>query len=349
MQQQQQQQPIQQIQPYNTSFQQPQQQPIAAIPNQPIFIMAPPNPYTTAVAPMPMQIQMPYAMPYMMPYNPYMQQPFFFSQQPQPHQMGQQLVPAPQQPQILPPYQPNQQQQQVQPQPPSTPKQSTKPTRDKSFYKALTVVAPLAQPKERQLNSSLLIKDKSNLNNNDRRQEDATALKPVQQQQAKQQKSSRLSTYYKPPSPLVLEPTILYRYQKPITIDELKHPNEKYKDLIYRPRLIRIEDYSIEDLIPALRRENILPPLSRISNQSRTKNTNNKANNVDSSSSSASNVTKRPVLVEELKMPWDRVIIKFMLFSIFFYLNCYSNREKIDKSYLVKLYFTHLKIFGPKP
>lgn len=34
------------------------------------------------------------------------------------------------------------------------------------------------------------------------------------------------------------EPTVLYRYQKPITMDNLKHPNDKYRDLIYRPRFL---------------------------------------------------------------------------------------------------------------
>lgn len=60
-------------------------------------------------------------------------------------------------------------------------------------------------------------------------------------------------------------PIVLYRYQKPITVDNLKHPHEKYKDLIYRPRFLTSQNLEppTESLIPKYKE----PPLTRHSTQ----------------------------------------------------------------------------------
>jgi hypothetical protein len=89
---------------------------------------------------------------------------------------------------------------------------------------------------------------------------------------------------------------LLYRYQKPITVDSLKHPSDKYKDLIYKPKFItsRNIDPPTEDLIPKIieEPEDILRPLlsSRREKPKR----------------DFAILSKKPTLVGDLKLPVEK-------------------------------------------
>ncbi len=89
---------------------------------------------------------------------------------------------------------------------------------------------------------------------------------------------------------------LLYRYQKPITVDSLKHPSDKYKDLIYKPKFItsRNIDPPTEDLIPKIieEPEDILRPLlsSRREKPKR----------------DFTILSKKPTLVGDLKLPVEK-------------------------------------------
>ncbi len=86
----------------------------------------------------------------------------------------------------------------------------------------------------------------------------------------------------------------LYRYQKSTTAiaDDLKHPIEKYKDLIYKPRESRQSGENLTSLEMQMQRPPLLmPPLL---------------------ASSRPDISgRRPILQGELRLPLDRVIFFF--------------------------------------
>lgn len=115
-----------------------------------------------------------------------------------------------------------------------------------------------------------------------------------------------------PESPFVKErPHLLYNNQKPKTADGLKHPSDKYKDLIYRPRYITSRNIEppTENLIPKIVEEDVLPPLD--TTKSRTKL--NLEINLKLSG-------RKPTLVNDLKLPVSKVI-KF--FGVFLSFKCF--------------------------
>ena len=63
-------------------------------------------------------------------------------------------------------------------------------------------------------------------------------------------------------NPKTKETTTLMRYQKPITVDDLKHPSDKYKDLIYRPRYLTSRNISppTEELVPKDKETEFIQP-----------------------------------------------------------------------------------------
>lgn len=113
------------------------------------------------------------------------------------------------------------------------------------------------------------------------------------------------------------EVTMLYRYQKPVTVDELKHPRDKYKDLIYRPRYITSKniDPPTEELVPKLD-ESSMTPLIRI--KSRLNLTPSSYRRpvlagdlklpIEKLESDKKSYTKLPTLVEDLKLPIDKTL-----------------------------------------
>jgi hypothetical protein len=97
-----------------------------------------------------------------------------------------------------------------------------------------------------------------------------------------------------PPSPPSKEPTVIYRHQKPITVENLKLPSDKYKDLIYKTPLNRKQQPPlIEEIIPELKEIDAittsLPAL--LTNRSDILSTH-----------------RKPVLVENLQVPYEKVI-----------------------------------------
>lgn len=114
-------------------------------------------------------------------------------------------------------------------------------------------------------------------------------------------------------APLSKEPTVLYRYQKPITVDGLKHPSDKYKDLVYRPRYLTSKSIlpPTEELIPKLD-EDSLPPLISIRNFTPLSTT-RKPTVVGNlrlpfeKSDSPLTTTRKPTLVGNLKLPIEKI------------------------------------------
>lgn len=110
------------------------------------------------------------------------------------------------------------------------------------------------------------------------------------------------------------EYTMLYRYQKPITVDELKHPNDKYKDLIYRPRFITSKsiDPPTEELVPKLDERTMTPLIEIKSRINLTPLSNrpvlveNLKPPVEKVESEIQTINKLPTLVEDLKLPIDK-------------------------------------------
>ena len=88
------------------------------------------------------------------------------------------------------------------------------------------------------------------------------------------------------PELLQYQPVVLYRYQKPIVIDELKHPNEKYKDLVYRPKPSRLSQEK-SNVTSSTEIANIWP-------------------NEAASQQRPSMIGKKPMLVGSLKLPTER-------------------------------------------
>ena len=95
----------------------------------------------------------------------------------------------------------------------------------------------------------------------------------------------------------------LYRYQKPITVEELKHPHEKYRDLIYKPRF--------------LTSRNIEPPTETLVPKFEPTDLDHEADNLAPLSSFRSSRfgVKKPRLVDDLKLPLEKKV--FLLLVIY--------------------------------
>jgi hypothetical protein len=97
-----------------------------------------------------------------------------------------------------------------------------------------------------------------------------------------------------PPSPSSRETSVLYRYQKPITVENLKLPTDKYKDLIYKSPINRKQQQPplIEEIIPELKEIDEVASLpALLTNRSDLLLT-----------------SRKPVLVENLRVPIQKVI-----------------------------------------
>ena len=88
----------------------------------------------------------------------------------------------------------------------------------------------------------------------------------------------------------------IYRYQKPITVEELKHPHEKYRDLIYKPRF--------------LTSRNIEPPTETLVPKFEPADLDHEADNLAPLSSFRSSRfgVKKPRLVDDLKLPLEKKV-----------------------------------------
>ncbi|RNA24561.1 hypothetical protein BpHYR1_030134 [Brachionus plicatilis] len=111
------------------------------------------------------------------------------------------------------------------------------------------------------------------------------------------------------------EVTMLYRYQKPITVNDLKHPSDKYKDLIYRPKFLTSKniDPPTEELVPKLDVATMTPLVDIKSRINLTPSTGrgpflvgDLKLPVEKVESAKKSVNKLPTLVEDLKLPVEK-------------------------------------------
>ena len=141
------------------------------------------------------------------------------------------------------------------------------------------------------------------------------------------------------PSPESTRPLQLYKLEKPvIVVDSLKHPSDKYKDLIYKPKYLtsRNIDPPTEELVPKVgENDDDLPPLPSFVARNASKINIDIHLRYPSSKSLLENpsltsrnptlvgdlklphkpLAKEPTLVGDLKLPIERVRI-FQLFSL---------------------------------
>jgi hypothetical protein len=139
------------------------------------------------------------------------------------------------------------------------------------------------------------------------------------------------------------EATVLYRYQKPITVDGLKHPTDKYKDLIYKPRYITSRNIEppTEELVPKVEdmdndNEDVLAPLMSFRTKYKSTLGDSLKLPVPKLTRARSHeplsepllrpLVRKPTLVDELKLPIEKVtdhangphiIAKFPKFKLF--------------------------------
>lgn len=84
----------------------------------------------------------------------------------------------------------------------------------------------------------------------------------------------------------------LFRYQKPTTVDGLKHPSDKYKDLIYKPKYITSRNIEppTEELVPKYEEaemdDDVIAPLMTFRSRY-----------------NFTPVSKKPILADNLKLP----------------------------------------------
>lgn len=125
------------------------------------------------------------------------------------------------------------------------------------------------------------------------------------------------------PDPLTHQPLILYRYQKPVSISDLRYPTDKYRDLIYKPRVSRVIDplvynTSLDDWLEQPLHNNQAPPPPVVENLppllATTRSLSNpvpttRAHLFDDLKLPTQRVTndRRPTLVNDLQLPKDKV------------------------------------------
>ncbi|CAF0743450.1 unnamed protein product [Brachionus calyciflorus] len=141
-------------------------------------------------------------------------------------------------------------------------------------------------------------------------------IEPVEKADAKP--TSALKPLSQPPPPerpKTKEITLLYRYQKPITVDGLKHPNDKYKNLIYKPKFITSRNIEplTEELVPKLDESAMTPIIdvkSRLNftpvSTQRPKLVGDLKLPVEKQEPEKVSTTRLPVLVEDLKLPIEK-------------------------------------------
>ena len=106
-------------------------------------------------------------------------------------------------------------------------------------------------------------------------------------------------------------PTMIYKYKKPVVVvDSLKHPRDKYKDLIYRPKYLtsRNIDPPTEELVPKL---DDVPPLPSLRNASKINiDIHVRYPTIKSSFENLKLTSRNPTLVGELKLPHSKVSLR---------------------------------------
>jgi hypothetical protein len=127
----------------------------------------------------------------------------------------------------------------------------------------------------------------------------------------------------RPPSDLLTDrqsynttPVQIYKLQKPvIVVDSLKHPSDKYKDLIYKPKFLtsRNLDPPTEELVPKWNEyDDELPPLPTFAARNASKiniDINLRYPSLSSSNRSLESLkltSRNPTLVNDLKLPYNR-------------------------------------------
>ncbi len=109
----------------------------------------------------------------------------------------------------------------------------------------------------------------------------------------------------------------IFKLQKPvIVVDSLKHPSDKYKDLIYKPKFLtsRNLDPPTEDLVPKWNEndDDELPPLPSFAARNASKiniDINLRYPSLSNSNRSLESLklsSRNPTLVNDLKLPYNR-------------------------------------------
>ena len=174
-----------------------------------------------------------------------------------------------------------------------------------STFFPLNQPTPLPLPAPSMSNNSSVNNSLTNLNTN--RGNDQTQKSPKQLVMSPAKSTPKPVL---PPSPPSKEPTVLYRYQKPITVENLKLPSDKYKDLIYKSPVNRKQHQQqqpplIEEIIPELKEIDEVATLpALLTNRSDLLSTTRQPILVEN----LRVPTEKPVLVENLKVPIEKVI-----------------------------------------
>ena len=111
------------------------------------------------------------------------------------------------------------------------------------------------------------------------------------------------------------KPVQIYKLQKPvIVVDSLKHPSDKYKDLIYKPKYLTSRNINppTDELVPKWNENDELAPLPNFSTRNPSKiniDIHLRYPSLNSNRSLTDNfklTSRNPTLVNDLKLPYSR-------------------------------------------